>query len=117
MDRLARQLQRANRHIGRHPVALAAAMLLALGGFGGAAVAVAPATLLNGPIAQRLLTEELVPEGLQSQSEQLASHELVLVRSELTRAGDTAEALLQRMGVLDADAAWRPRKGPRKHGL
>ncbi len=79
-------------------------MLFTLGGFGAAALAVAPA-LGNDNIAQTLLLQDLEPVGLPAQAEALAEHRLVLSRSDKTRAGDSAASLLKRLGVQDAEAA------------
>ncbi|NRF66556.1 M23 family metallopeptidase [Aquincola sp. S2] len=56
-------------------------------------------------LPQRLVTEELPLSGLEQQLEALAQHALELSRSDLTRASDTADSLLRRLGVADAAAA------------
>ena len=53
----------------------------------------------------RLLIEAVEPVGLQSQLDALAAQELTLTRNEITRATDTAESLLLRLGVRDPQAA------------
>ena len=104
LDRLERGLVKVNVILQAHPGRLVAAMLLTLGGFGAAALAVVPA-LGNDNIAQTLLLQDLEPVGLPAQAEALAEHRLVLSRSDKTRSGDTAASLLKRLGVQDAAAA------------
>ncbi len=104
LDRLERALVSINLVLQAHPGRLMAAMLFTLGGFGAAALAVAP-VLGNDNIAQTLLVQDLEPVGLPAQAEALAEHRLVLSRSDLTRPGDSAASLLKRLGVQDAAAA------------
>ena len=92
----------------RHRRSLAAATAVVLGGFGLTAVAtVAIAPLVPEPaqLPQRLVTEALQPQGLAEQLGALAAQDLVLTRSTVTRASDSAELLLARLGVVDAAAA------------
>ena len=87
---------------------LVAAAAVVLGGFGLTAVAtVAIAPLVPEPalLPQRLVTEPLQPQGLAEQLNALAAQDLMLTRSTVTRAADSAELLLARLGVVDAAAA------------
>lgn len=90
----------------RHPRSVMAAVLLVLLGSGATVFAVAP---LVGPdpalMPKRLVTENVSPAPLGEQLDALASHELDLYRSDLTRSSDTADTLLRRMGVDDVGAA------------
>jgi len=89
----------------RHPKRLTAALAaLLLSGAGGAfAVAsLAPAA----PAEPLRLVSEAVPlDGLNAQAEALEQHAFTLYRSEQTRATDTPEALLKRLGLADPAAA------------
>jgi murein DD-endopeptidase MepM/ murein hydrolase activator NlpD len=83
---------------------LAGAMVL-LAGFAVTAVAIAPLAPDAEDLPRRLLTESLAVPGVQEQAEALAGSALTLVRNETMRAGDTADGLLARLGVTDAEAA------------
>ncbi len=80
-------------------------MVALMAGFGITAVAVAPMVPDAALLPQRLVTEAVEPEGMAAQLEALASHEMTLTRSDITRATDTAEGLLARLGVRDPAAA------------
>jgi murein DD-endopeptidase MepM/ murein hydrolase activator NlpD len=75
-----------------------------LAGFGITAVAVAPLANDSTPLAQRLVVEAVVPQGLDAQLEALSAQDLPLTRSDITRSVDTAESLLARLGVRDPAA-------------
>lgn len=83
-----------------------------LGGFGATAIAVAPGSLVNEPVAQRVIEESLDLPGLSAQADALAGHTLLFSRSTTTRDADTADALLRRLGVGDAKAAQALRAEP-----
>jgi murein DD-endopeptidase MepM/ murein hydrolase activator NlpD len=89
----------------RHPRAVAAAVVLGLGGFAATAFGIAPLAADTELPPQRVVHETVVPEGMAAQLEALAAHELELSRNDLTRSGDTADALLRRLGVADPAAA------------
>ncbi len=78
---------------------------VALAGFGVAAVAVAPLAPDAAALPQRLISQSVEPDALGVQLEALAGHALELNRSEITRAGDSADTLLKRLGVADRYAA------------
>jgi murein DD-endopeptidase MepM/ murein hydrolase activator NlpD len=93
-------------HFGRrHRQAIVWALVALLAGTGITAVAVAPLVPDAAQLPQRVLTEVVVPSGLQSQLDALAAQELTLTRSDITRSTDTVDALLTRLGVRDASAA------------
>jgi murein DD-endopeptidase MepM/ murein hydrolase activator NlpD len=104
-----RALASATAHTGRfvsaHPRSLSAAVMLALAGFGVTAFGVSPLAFDPANLPQRLVTETVTPEGIQSQLDALAEHELQLYRTDLTRSTDTADSLLKRLNVSDATAA------------
>jgi len=98
-------LQRAQEFGARHRRAIVAAAVLGLGGFAVTAFGIAPLVPDAAALPQSLVTQTVVPEGLDSQLEALASQELLLARSDTTRGTDTAESLLGRLGISDASAA------------
>ena len=83
-----------------------------LAGSGIAALAVAPYAPDAALLPQRLVSEELKPGDMQGQLDALAAQEFTLHRNDLTRATDTAETLLKRLGVHDAAAAIYLRSDP-----
>jgi murein DD-endopeptidase MepM/ murein hydrolase activator NlpD len=90
----------------RHRLGLVGAAVFALTGFALTAVAVAPLVAESTPIAQRVVTETVEPVGMADQLTELASQGITLNRNDLTRASDTADALLARLGVRDPAAAF-----------
>lgn len=99
--------------IERHPrriTAVLAGLLLSGGGGAFAVASLAP----DAPTAAiRLLTETLPSSPLGAQIEQLEAHSFTLYRSETTRASDSPESLLQRLGVADPQASAFLRRDPR----
>jgi murein DD-endopeptidase MepM/ murein hydrolase activator NlpD len=89
----------------RHTRALSAAFVVLLGGFAATAFGVAPLLSDTAQVSQRLLVDTVVPQGMRSQLDALADHELELWRSELTRSSDTVDSLFRRLGVTDPQAA------------
>jgi murein DD-endopeptidase MepM/ murein hydrolase activator NlpD len=102
---LASGLQRTGRFVNRHPRAITTAIVVALAGFGATAFGIAPLAPDAADLPSRIVTESVTPEGIDAQLEALAAHELELYRSDLTRASDTADSLLRRLNVEDAQAA------------
>ena len=90
---------------GRHRLGIVATLIALMAGFGITAVAVAPMVPDAALLPQRLLSEAVEPEGMAAQLEALATHEMTLTRGGITRATDTAESLLARLGVRDPAAA------------
>jgi murein DD-endopeptidase MepM/ murein hydrolase activator NlpD len=90
---------------------LIAAGVLVMSGFALTAVAVAP-MVQEAPLAQRIVTEAIVPEGMPEQLAALASQDITLTRGDLTRSIDTPESLLARLGANDAQAAQFIRTDP-----
>src|SRR5688572_15047554 len=75
-----------------------------LGG-GGAAFAVASLDPEPSTVVVRQVLESVTPLPVQDQIKVLDVHSFKLFRSELTRASDTVDALLSRLGVDDPQAA------------
>ncbi|WP_228027283.1 M23 family metallopeptidase [Pseudaquabacterium pictum] len=80
-------------------------MLLSLGGFAVTAFGIAPLAPDAATLPKRVVVEQLEVAGLTEQLDALAQHPLQLDRHDVTRAGDTADSLLRRLGVLDPLAA------------
>ena len=85
-------------HHPKHVTALLAALML---GGGGGAFAVASLDPEPSTVVVRQVLEAVTPLPLQDQIEVLDVHSFKLFRSEATRASDTAESLLARLGVDD----------------
>jgi len=102
---LASCLERTGRFVNRHPRSITSAVVLALAGFGATAFGIAPLAPDAADLPSRIVTENVTAEAVDSQLEALAAHELELYRSDLTRASDTADSLLRRLNVDDAQAA------------
>lgn len=98
-------LLRANDAARRHPRRLTAGVVALLGGFAVTAFGIAPMAPDAALLPRTLVTEEVRIAGLDQQLDQLALHELELHRNDLTRAGDTVDTLLRRLGVVDPVAA------------
>lgn len=75
-----------------------------MAGFGITAVAVAPLAPDAAALPKRMLSEVVVPEGIDAQLIALAAQDLTLTRSDVTRGTDTAETLFTRLGISDATA-------------
>jgi murein DD-endopeptidase MepM/ murein hydrolase activator NlpD len=73
-------------------------------GCAAAAFAIAPLAPDAAALPQRLIIEAVLPDAVAPQLESLAAHEFDLNRAEITRHGDTAGTLLERLGVADASA-------------
>ncbi|MFD2377289.1 hypothetical protein ACFSTJ_07280 [Ottowia pentelensis] len=92
--------------IHRHPRRIVAALAALLLSTGGGAYAVASLGANAAPTDPlRLVTESVSPEAVAAQFKQLDNFSFTLYRSETTRAADTPEALLKRLGIADPSAA------------
>ena len=105
MDSLERAaeatLSRGARLVSSHPRTLAAIVAFSLAGFGAAAYGIASQGPDAADLPRRLVTEIVSTEDVSTQLEALAGQTLHLYRSDLTRAGDTVQTLLSRLGVSD----------------
>lgn len=104
-----RALASAANHTGdfvmAHPRSLSAAVTLALAGFAATAFGIAPSVPDASDLPKRMVTESVTPQSIESQIDALAAYGLQLYRSDSTRAGDTADALLRRLNIDDPAAA------------
>ena len=91
--------------VRRHPRRLPPALTAVLGGFAVTAFGIAPLAPDAADLPQRMVAETVALPGLEQQAEELAFHDLQLWRSDTTRASDTADTLLRRLGVADPAAA------------
>ena len=89
----------------RHRRALTGGALTLLAGFGVTAFGIAPLAPDASDLPQRLIREVLDTPSVAGQLEALAVAGLRLHRSDQTRANDSVDSLLRRMGVNDAEAA------------
>lgn len=105
IDAGSQLIARISRGIQHHPKTVTAVVAALMLGGGGGAFAVAS----FAPDAADLPVHEIV-ESVQTlpvaeQASVLDAHSFNLYRSEITRSTDTAEALLQRLGIADGAAA------------
>ena len=107
-----RWIRTARIALRRHPRSVTAAVALCLGGFGITAFGVAPLAPDAAELPARLISSPLEIPSLATQMEALAAHRIALFRSETTRAGDTADTLLQRLGASDPALASFIRRDP-----
>jgi len=98
-------LLRAQAAAARHPRRLTAGVVGVLSSFAITAFGIAPLAPDAALLPQRLVSEEIALAHLDQQLERLASNTLELHRNDLTRANDTADTLLGRLGVNDPAAA------------
>ncbi len=89
----------------RHRLGLIASIVALLTGTAITAVAVAPMVPDPAKLPQRLIQETVQPTGLDAQLQALASQEFTLTRNTVTRATDTLDAVLSRLGVSDIGAS------------
>jgi murein DD-endopeptidase MepM/ murein hydrolase activator NlpD len=101
----ARLLARTDLLLQRHPRRLTAAVAIMLLGSAVTAFGVAPLAPDAADLPRSVVTESVTPTSLDAQLQALETHALDLYRSDLTRAGDTADTLLTRLGIDDPEAA------------
>lgn len=103
-DRLQSTAVRTARWAHAHHRSIAATLLLGLAGFGVTAFGIAPLAPDAAELPRRLINEPVAVEALDTQLEALADLSLQLRRGEITRASDSADSLLRRLGVADPAA-------------
>jgi len=91
--------------LARHPKRITFSLAAILMSGGGAAFAVASLAPDASQIPVREVLESVQPLPLQAQTEALDVHSFKLFRNDSTRANDTAESLLRRLGLVDPAAA------------
>ncbi len=96
---------RAARFFGSYSRQITAAIAAALLCAGGGAFAVASLGPDASELPVRQVFEAVMPLSVAAQTEALDAHQFTLFRTDLTRSSDTAEALLKRLGLVDAAAA------------
>ena len=96
----------------RHPKTIVASLasVLLVGGGGAFALANLGPDISDQPVVNITVPVEIAQ--LESQAQLLDKFEVILTRSDNTRTSDTPEALLRRLGLVDAEAAAFLRKSP-----
>ncbi len=102
---MLRLVERTDGLLQRHPRRLTAAVVTLLLGTAVTAFGVAPLAPDAADLPRRVLTQSVTPLALDAQLQALETHSLPLYHSELTRSSDTADTLLQRLGIDDSEAA------------
>lgn len=97
--------EQAEQAIRRHRRALATGVVTLLSGFAITAFGIAPMAPDAANLPRTTIAHPFEPPGLPGQLLALASQNLMLARTELTRATDTADTLLRRLGVFDPTLA------------
>lgn len=92
---------RVTRWTHQHPRRLAAGTATVLAVIAGTAFGIAPMAPDASALPKRLVTESFTPDDLDAQLDALAAQHLVLARSDVTRANDTAATLTKRLGISD----------------
>ena len=87
-----------------HRRGIVATTVALLAGCTAAAFAIAPLAPDASDLPQRQVTHAVTFETFAPQLEALAAHEFELSRADVTRTGDNASVLLERLGVADAAA-------------
>ena len=108
-EKLLSRAAHALEHHPKHVTALVAALML---GGGGGAFAVASLDPDPSTVQVRQVLESVQPLAVTEQVQALDVHSFNLFRSDVTRASDTVDALLARLGIDDANAAAFLRKEP-----
>ena len=89
----------------RHPKRVASSLAVLLLGTGVTAFGVVPLAPDASDLPVRQVLESVQALPLQAQIDALADHRFKLFRSDSTRSNDTADTLLRRLNINDADAA------------
>jgi murein DD-endopeptidase MepM/ murein hydrolase activator NlpD len=103
---------RAGHALEHHPKQATAVIAALLLGGGGAAFGVASLDPAPENIVVREVVQDVLPLPLDSQLRELEAHSFNLYRTDSTRANDTVDALLLRLGIEDAAAAAFLRREP-----
>jgi murein DD-endopeptidase MepM/ murein hydrolase activator NlpD len=105
-------MRRAGHVLEHHPKQATAFIAVMLLGAGGAAFGVASLDPEPEHITQRQIVQDVDTLPLDAQLRQLDDHTFSLYRTDYTRASDTVDALLARLGLADAAAAAFLRREP-----
>lgn len=106
-------LARAELALRHHPRTISAAVMTLLLGSTVTAFGVAPLTTLDeAPQSTVLIDQPIALDHLAGQLQALDEHAIELHRNDLTRSSDTADSLLQRLGLHDPEAARFLREDP-----
>jgi murein DD-endopeptidase MepM/ murein hydrolase activator NlpD len=94
-------LARAEAFAARHPRALTGTVVTLLSGFAITAFGIAPLAPDAQDLPQHQISQAVQVPDLEEQLAALAAHQIGLTRNEFTRASDTADSLLKRLGAYD----------------
>ncbi|MEJ5999181.1 peptidoglycan DD-metalloendopeptidase family protein [Paucibacter soli] len=109
---IKKALARAEAFAARHPRALTGTVVTLLSGFAVTAFGIAPLAPDAQDLPQRQISQAVQVPDLEEQLTALASHQIGLTRNEFTRASDTADSLLKRLGAYDPAFAQFLRSDP-----
>ena len=112
LHRLTPSLLHTRAWLSAHSRGLSTAFVALLVGFAATAFGVAQLLPYPADQPQRLVVDPIALPGMRDQLDALADHELDLWRSELTRATDSTDSLLRRLGITDTQAAAFVRTDP-----
>ena len=101
---LAQAAARVQTLAAEHRRGIVATSVALLIGCTAAAFAIAPLAPDAATLPQRVVSQAVQPEAFAPQLEALAAREFDLNRGDVTRAGDSAGTLLERLGVADSSA-------------
>jgi murein DD-endopeptidase MepM/ murein hydrolase activator NlpD len=104
--------QRVAHTLRTYPKQIAAVIGALLLSAGGGAFAVASLGPDAGELPVTQVFEAVTPLSFADQAQALDNHSFTLFRTDATRSSDTAEALLQRLGITDTSAAAFVRANP-----
>jgi murein DD-endopeptidase MepM/ murein hydrolase activator NlpD len=102
---LSQWLGQARLLASTHRRSLSAGVLILTTGFAVTAFGIAPMMPDAALLPKHLLAEPVSADPIAPQLEALAGMRMQLARNDTTRSSDTADSLLRRLGVADADAA------------
>jgi len=103
---------RATRLVRRHPRRFTSIVLGLLAGTCATAFGIAPLAPDAADLPRRVVTQSVDAPQLDAQLQALETYGVELWRSDLTRASDTADSLLRRIGLDDPEAAAFLRSDP-----
>ncbi len=112
MEELQKAGRQAEAFAAKHPRALTGGVVGVLSCFAITAFGIAPLAPDAQDLPQRQVSEIVTTDSLEEQLAALAANKLSLTRNDFTRASDTADSLLRRMGAFDAAAAAFLRSDP-----
>lgn len=105
LELIRSSLLRLGRFKHQHAILAGGSVAVLAGSLSALALAVAPMTPDPALLPQRVITEELQPQGIPEQLEALAEHPLALSRTLILRGPDGLASIFKRAGVVDLPLA------------